>query len=171
MNLLLRRLLAGVIDYGIVLVYAGTLFLIVTSISHLNSALETSSPIIGQLIGLISLTLPVFFYFYQCEKGTQSATIGKRLTKVKLQQSGSVLKRNILKFLPWEMAHAGVHWLIFYSTNQIDIPVWVWICLITPQVVVLFYSLSIILSHGKYSLYDRWSETAIITTNHKKVAV
>ncbi len=170
MNLLLRRVLAGVIDYGIVLVYAGTLFLIVTTIPSLNRALETSNPIIGQLIGLISLTLPAFFYFYQFENGEQNATVGKRLTKIKLQQSGSVLKRNILKFLPWEIAHTGVHWLIFYSNNQIDIPVWVWTCLIIPQAVVSFYALSIVLSHGKYSLYDRWSQTAFITTNHKKVA-
>lgn len=161
MNLLLRRLLAGVIDYGVVLTYAGLLFLLVTSILSLESKLETSNPVFGQLIGFISLTLPVFFYFYWSENGKRQATIGKQLTNIRVQKHGSSLKRNILKFLPWEIAHTGVHWIYYYSNNNAEIPIWVWLCLLTPQIIVLIYFLSIIITKGEYSIYDKFARTKI----------
>ena len=162
MKLIQKRFLAGFIDYCIIISYAGILFLLVTTVHPIESMLKTSNPIIAQLIGFFTLTLPVFVYFYFFEKGAYQATIGKRITKIQVSSTGSILKRNLFKFLPWEIAHFGVHWIFFYSNNNIETPFWVWFCLITPQVVVFIYCISIIWSNGKSSIYDKCSQTSII---------
>lgn len=162
MKLIQKRSLAGFIDYCIIISYAGILFLLVTTFRPIENMLRTSNPIIAQLIGFFTLTLPVFIYFYLSEKGSHRATIGKRITKIQVSSTGSILKRNLFKFLPWEIAHLGVHWIFYYSNNNIETPFWVWFCLITPQAAVFLYCISIIWSNGKSSIYDKWSQTDII---------
>ncbi|WP_191859068.1 RDD family protein [Hanstruepera ponticola] len=162
MTLLLKRLIAGFLDYVVIGIYALALYVVVTSVAPLEALLKTSNPINGQLIGFITLTLPVFLYFYFSEKGSHRATIGKRITKIQVSSTGSILKRNLFKFLPWEMAHLGVHWIFYYSNKNIETPFWVWFCLITPQATVFLYCISIIWSNGKSSIYDKWSQTDII---------
>lgn len=123
------------------------------------------SPIEGQIVGFISLTLPVFLYFYLTEKSKAAATLGKRVLKIKvksLHSSGSIFMRNFIKFLPWEIAHVGGHWMGYYTNHAIDPPLWVWIVLIIPQLTVLYYMFSIVRTKGDSSLYDRIAGTEII---------
>ncbi len=122
---------------------------------------------IGQLIGFLILTLPVITYSYLTEKSVWRGTIGKRLQKVivltdQSKISRSILLRNILKYLPWEIAHTGVHWIVYYSSNSIETPIWVWVILILPQIVSVVYFISIVASKGKGSIYDRISMTSLI---------
>ena len=72
-----------------------------------------------------------------------------------------IVLRNILKYFPWELAHAGVYWIIYFESLHLETPLWIWILLIAPQIVVGIYFVSIILSGGRASLYDTISGTSI----------
>lgn len=104
------------------------------------------------------------------EKGKWKGTVGKRLMKIQVSTDDryatkNICIRNMIKFLPWEIAHTGVHW-IFHDTSQTDdIPYWMIMVLIMPQAMVLWYVLSIVLSKGKSGVYDRLAKTYITASN------
>lgn len=156
-----KRILAFGLDYLIIVVYGMALFGTASTIG-----VGSLSPLEGQLIGFITLTLPVYLYFYLMERSSLAATLGKRTMNISVQtdtenNSQRILFRNILKFLPWEIAHLGVHWIIYYSAVDINPPIWVWIALILPQVIVFGYILSIVFYKGKSSFYDKLASTRI----------
>ena len=162
-----RRIIAFILDYMIIAMYA-LLLLGITTILNLKDLIL--NPINGQLVGFVSLTLPVFFYFYLLEKGRAKATIGKRIMNLHVDSKTEntepkIFLRNILKFLPWEIAHVGVHWIIFFSKFENDIPIWMWFVLIVPQVMMFLYFVSIIVSGGESSIYDRIANTKIKYTS------
>ncbi|MDZ7755982.1 RDD family protein [Rhodohalobacter sp.] len=155
------RILAFGVDYLIIAVYAVALFGATTFLD-----VGKLSPAAGQLVGFLTLTLPVFLYFYLMENSSRAATVGKRVMNISVhtdseKSSQKVFIRNILKFLPWEVAHVGVHWVIYYSALDQSPPAWVWIALILPQVIVLGYLVSIVLSKGESSFYDKLASTRI----------
>ena len=166
----IKRIIAYFIDYLIVLTYIGILiFISVFLFDSLAKDTSFISPVKGQLLGFFTLTLPVFFYFYLSERGKYGATLGKRIMKLKVipvnpSQKKKVGLRNILKFLPWEIAHTGIHWLFYYYHQQIELPVWISILLILPQIIVFAYLISVVKSKGKSSLYDHFSETKIVSS-------
>lgn len=161
--LILKRFLAFSIDYLIIISYAVLLFIITQSLSNgLNLSLTSSKPIQNQLVAFFTLTLPVIIYSVLTERSSKKGTIGKRVMNICVEaKKGNILKRNILKFLPWELAHIGVHWIYFYETTNKESPIWVWVLLIVPQLIIIAYIISIIYSKGRISLYDRCSETII----------
>ena len=117
------------------------------------------------MLGFISLTLPVFLYFFLSEK-TKGASFGKRIMNLSVYSRSKgakprILLRNILKFLPWEIAHSGVHWIVFYSKYENHMPIWVWTLLIFPQIIMVAYLVSIFFSQGEDTIYDRISNTRI----------
>ena len=166
-KLIFRRLIAYCLDYIIIVMYALLLFGLTIILNLKELAL---TPISRQFLGFISLTLPVFLYFYLSEKGSHRATIGKRMMNISVfYESDStkprILQRNILKFLPWEIAHTGVHWIVFYSKYKNDVPVWVWILLILPQITIVIYLVSIVVSKGESSIYDKIANSKIKVTS------
>jgi uncharacterized RDD family membrane protein YckC len=161
---LINRILAWIVDFVIIVFYAFLLF-IVTQLFFEFSKGEIN-PYLGQLIGFLTLTLPVVAYSYLTERSKWKATIGKRLfnltvDKNELKTTKSVLLRNVLKYLPWELAHTGVHWIIYFESVDKEVPIWTWTILIIPQVIVFFYFVSIIFSKGQDSIYDRISGTRL----------
>ena len=163
-RLLIHRILAWTIDFGVIVSYAVLLFTVTSLIFQVKQVAQ--NPYFGQLIGFLTLTLPVITYSYLTEKSQLKATIGKRiLNLIVLTQENkttkSVLLRNVLKFLPWELAHTGVHWIVYYESIDIETPIWVLIILIVPQIMVILYFGSIILSQGESSIYDRISSTKL----------
>ena len=95
--LLKRRILAALVDYLIIVVYALVLFSITITLFPLEE-LSNNNPISGQLIGLLSLTLPVFLYFILMESSKYKASLGKLALNIKVNsKTGSVLKRNVFK--------------------------------------------------------------------------
>ena len=133
---------------------------------------QRPSPFIRHLIGFVTLTVPVFLYFYLAEKGKHHGTIGKRILGIYAkthagQSNKNILIRNIVKFLPWEIAHTGVHWIVFYSSQNIEPPIWIWFALIAPQVLVVVYMLSILISKGKTSIYDIIASTNIASPDNQ----
>ncbi len=173
-KLLQKRLFAFLIDYLLISLYAASLLgltlLIYKMIGHSPTAPD---PFVGQLVGFITLTLPVFAYFFITEKGKRKATIGKRKLKIQVETEAvnptrNVLVRNILKLLPWEIAHIGVQWVVYYSNNNAEIPFWTWAVLIIPQVAVVLYLFSILFYKGESSFYDKIAKTRIALTNEQK---
>jgi len=162
-KLIFRRFVAFCIDYVIIGAYIILLFS-VSQILELDDMIST--PINGQLLGFFSLTLPVFLYFFLSENGRSKATYGKRIMNISIcsnseKTNPKIFQRNILKFLPWELAHTGVHWIIFYSIYENYIPLWVWFLLITPQLIVIFYIFTIFISKGERSVYDDLSNSKV----------
>jgi len=168
-KLLIRRFIAFGIDYILILLYAGLLFLSSLLFQYLSAKqLSEPSPLKGQLIGFFLLTLPVFLYFLLSEKSKQKGTIGKRVSKIRVEMVGNkpaatqqLFIRSFLKFLPWEIAHTGVHWVLFYSRNNEQTPFWVYALLIVPQLAAIFYFITIILTKGNGSFYDKVAGTKI----------
>ena len=143
-NLTIKRIMAFGLDYLLGLTYGLLLYVVTIWIDP-----PVLTVLQGQLVGFLTLTLPVFLYFYGMEKSKYKGTIGKQLMgiSVRSDRAGNkgILTRNILKFLPWEVAHTGVHWIMYFSHKQMDTPVWVWVLLVLPQVVLLLYIVSIFL--------------------------
>lgn len=160
--LLKKRILAALIDYLVIALYGCILFNITIVIFPLEELSNNTNPINGQLIGFVRLTLPVFLYFYFMEWCHLKASLGKLALKIEVNsESGSLLKRNVLKFLPWEIAHIGIHWMFYYNSINMNEPFWVWVILILPQLIAIIYFVSIIYSKGTTSLYDRKAYTLI----------
>lgn len=171
MNILLRRCIAATIDYGIIAAYAVLLFLITGITASALGWKLSHEPFAGQLIGFITLTLPVVMYSYLTEKGKWKGTVGKKTQDIRVVTTGrkparNILVRNVLKYLPWEMAHTGVHWTIYYSGIDVEVPLWTWIFLILPQAIVLLYFITILRSKGRGSVYDKMAKTEIIYASH-----
>lgn len=160
MPLVLRRLLAFAIDYLIILVYAG----ILAGITLLITDPKPLHPVKAQLLGFFTLTLPVFLYSFLLERSARRATIGKRVMKLSVQFNTvtDVVQRNFLKYLPWEIAHTGVHWLMFYSWGELEIPLWVWIITYLAQILALVYFISLFKAKGTNTLYDFLAGTRLV---------
>jgi len=150
---LAKRVLAFAFDYVLVGLYAFGLYVLVT-MSGLDKSIGgfiAHAPFRGQLVGFLLLTLPVVFYFVSLEKSSQGATLGKRILRLRVlvdtrgRDAGkAVLIRNVLKFLPWEIAHFGVHQLMYFEGYEPETPLWVWTALILPQLVMFIYFVSMI---------------------------
>jgi uncharacterized RDD family membrane protein YckC len=161
---LIHRIFAWTIDFGIIVLYAVLLFTVTSLFFDFRQV--DLNPYFGQLIGFLTMTLPVFTYSYLTEKSKWKATLGKRILNLTVLTSGnrttkSVLLRNVLKYLPWELAHTGVHWIRYFETVGIETPIWTWVILIVPQIMVFIYFVTIILSKGQDSIYDKISGTRL----------
>lgn len=108
-----RRLAATAIDYG--LVGAAALGVLgVAQLLQVPRLLASPSPLAGQALGFVSLTLPATAALALAESGGGSP--GKRLTGLKMMgPSGghpsyrrSLVRTAAKVALPWEIGHAGV---------------------------------------------------------------
>ena len=165
-KLIYRRIVAFAIDYLVIIGYALLLFGF-TKILNLRDF--AFSPISGQLIGFASLTLPVFLYFFLMERGVSRATLGKRIMNISIElpsdnSNSKIFLRNVLKFLPWEIAHTGVHWIVYCSNSGNEVPIWVYLLLILPQIIMLVYFISMMITRGASSIYDNLADTRIKLT-------
>lgn len=162
--LTLKRILAFIIDYFIIITYAGLLFLSVWTIfSVLDKPIPTLGPVVGNILGLVTMTIPTFIYFYVFEIGKKQGTIGKQLVNLKVtaKSSSDIFKRLIMKLLPWEIGHVGVHWFIYYESMATQVPIWLWTINIIPQVMVVGYFVSMLLTKGTQTIYDQLAGTQI----------
>ncbi len=157
--MIVKRVIAGIIDYLVILVYA--FLLLLATISLFSVSDFSLSPIEGQLIGFLSLTLPVYLFHCLMEKSVRKATLGKRFMKLRVEGE-HIWLRNALKFLPWELAHTGVHWLIYFENQEIEPTLWAWLFPIGAQLLALIFYVSILLTKGSSSVYDKWAKTKVV---------
>jgi len=115
-SILIRRYTALLIDYLLLCIYAGALFLL----SPIVSSLFQKSAWQSELFGLILLVAPVFLYFFLFEASYLRATPGKLLLNIKVIKIDGTnfnyknsLVRSLIKFIPWEFAHFAIWQLVF----------------------------------------------------------
>jgi len=120
-DVLIRRFTALLIDYLILSIYAGALFLF----SSILSPLFQKSAWQSELLGLILLVAPVFLYFFIFEASYLKATPGKLIFHIKvIKIDGSNFSykdssiRSFVKIIPWEFAHFAIWQLVFSNGNS-----------------------------------------------------
>ena len=119
-GVIIRRFTALLIDYLLISIYAGILFLF----SPFVSPLFQSSAWQSEFIGLIFLVAPVFLYFFLFEASYLKATPGKLLFHIKvIKIDGTNFNyknsfiRSLIKFIPWEFAHFAIWQLVFPNSH------------------------------------------------------
>lgn len=165
-----RRLAALIIDFLLILLYACALFALTYLFTNGESV--QVSPYIGQLIAFVTLTLPVLGCFIYFEYTNKNGTPGKQLLKLKVVAHdgtapalSSVVIRNIVKLLPWEIAHAFVQALFYFLNSKQEAPAWVMAGLIFPQLLVFLYMLYPLLHKQGLGFNDVLARTKVVSIN------
>jgi uncharacterized RDD family membrane protein YckC len=169
-SIVYKRVKAFAIDYLIILLYVGILFLITLSVSRILSLNpERLSPFKAQLLGFTTLTLPVVLYFTLLERSKHAASIGKRKTRLQVVSSGGtkaalgqLILRNCIKFLPWEFAHFFVFRLFSFLRLDAQPPDWVLTGLVLSQGLAVLYLICLVVSKNNRSIYEWLSGTKVI---------
>lgn len=112
-TLVKRRLLALLIDYGVILLYLAALAMIMAIIYGLILAeIPQLSQASSHWISFLTTVLPVTLVFAWLEFKSPQASIGKQMMKLQVVYQNksylNALLRNFLKFLPWQIGHFGV---------------------------------------------------------------
>ena len=163
------RTLAFAFDYGLIFLYLVTLTVVGLIVNLVFPDIRSTlfaDPLSAELTGIIVLTLPVTLYFALFESSAWQATWGKRHRGLKVTRSNGerltrprALARNILKFVPWELAHACIWQISFVggeSSPLISIGfVLVWV-LVGANIVSLW------ISPRRQTLYDRLAGTCVV---------
>lgn len=123
---LLRRCAAFALDYVLIAAYLVVVFaagaLLRLAAPAAAAAPLFGDPLIAELTGFLTLTLPVSLYFVLTESSSAGATWGKRRMRLRVVTDGgerlglgrSAL-RTALKFVPWELSHALIWRFAFAS--------------------------------------------------------
>ena len=119
-NLALRRLLAFLVDYGVMVLFVTVVsvagFAIRSQLGVTSSGPPTfQQKLLGQALVFATMMLPIMLYFALSESSRWQATIGKRVLRLQVTDDHGgrppllrTLLRAVVKFAPWELAHTGV---------------------------------------------------------------
>jgi uncharacterized RDD family membrane protein YckC len=128
-RLAVRRIAAFMLDWLVILVWAGVLFTIVLIASG-GEVRAPSGPWRAQLLGFLTMTLPVAAYFTLCEASKFRGTPGKKAVGLRVVGAdgqrlglGAAVVRNLVKFLPWEFGHLVAQQAVF--STESGMPGWI----------------------------------------------
>lgn len=164
-----RRVGAYLIDYVVILLWIAALALMAEAgwVGLKGSGdmeFWARASLQAQAFGL--LTGPVILYFILCERSGWRGTIGKRLTNLKVEPASfpKIILRNILKFLPWEMAHTAI-WQgspmpLASEPNTLG-----WTLIVVSMGLCLLYIIGLFVGSGR-TLYDRIAGTRVQIKSH-----
>jgi uncharacterized RDD family membrane protein YckC len=157
------RIVATVIDVACMLPWIGVVaaagaVLWVTGVTH------SVDDIVGNVLGFVTLIVPITVTASGFEGSARHATPGKRLLRLTVERSigggpgfsRSLLRNGIKYALPWELAHTAVFALIG-STGHTE--AWVIIVLAAAYAVPIV-SLVLLLATGR-ALHDRVVRTTV----------
>jgi uncharacterized RDD family membrane protein YckC len=127
----IRRVIAFSLDWFVIAVWGAVLFAGIMIATGGRPA-RPETPWQAQLIGFLSMTLPVTLYFSLSESSNARATLGKRIVGLavsnddegRLSLSASLL-RNAVKFIPWELGHFVAQQAI--ASGDAGVPMGVWV--------------------------------------------
>ena len=160
----LFRFLAFVVDWSLILLWAGLLFVATVSIA---GGIPTSSggPLVGQAIGFVTMTLPVVLASAWFESSRWQSTPGKRLLKLRVEDAtgarlrfATALGRNAAKFAPWELGHFVAHRMM--AAGEEGPPLWLLGCSILAMTGPLWWVFA--LRMQGMTPYDRWSGSRVV---------
>ena len=157
-----RRLTAFVIDCSILALYAVILF----AFSPLLRPLFVQSANVAELTGFILLTLPFTLYFAISEASKWSASVGKKLMKLRVIDNKSTrrirfpqsLLRSAVKFLPWELAHFAIWHAFVFASNLQNVAIGA----LAVSYFLMFVYFVGLLRKPHRTLYDRISNTKVV---------
>lgn len=170
--MILKRIFAYLIDCAFIFLYAISLFGINYLIYYaLDKPLEVNDdPILGHVISFFTMTIPVFLYFFLLESSSKKkGSLGKQFMKLKIVNNSqrNVFTRVFFKLLPWEIAHFAMHWSMFYYSQNLETPIWAWVISFVPYVFVFIYMVTLILSKGATTIYDKIADTEVVKIENK----
>lgn len=160
-----RRLGAAVLDLWVVLAWAAVGGIVYSILRSLDRVPTT--PMASDVLGFLTLVLPVTVTLAAQEASRNQTTFGKRrLGFVVTSRAGDritfarSMARSGVKFLPWQLAHTGVFHMIAGSTD----PVFMGLA-IGAQVLVLG-DVAVMLVHPEHrAIHDLLAGTKVIDSN------
>ncbi len=170
-NLALRRLLAFLVDSGVMVLFVAVLsvagFAIRSQLGVTSSASTTfQQKLLAQALVFATMILPIMLYFAVSESSRWQATIGKRVLRLQVTDDHGgrppllrTLLRAVVKFAPWELAHTGV-WHVPgtpFVSEPAAFSYGIWI---TAMLLALWWFASIWLGDGR-TPYDRIAGTVV----------
>lgn len=121
-----------------------------------------SNPIGADLFAFATTILPVALYFAWTESSSSQASWGKRKRGIRVETSsgqrlslGRALSRNLLKLLPWQVAHTCLFHIPGWPLNTGTPPLWVSIGLVLVWILIGWNAWAIGASKSRTSPYDR----------------
>lgn len=160
----------GVFGYAVLLfgVAAGLMMLILGGLPDAGSM----DPWVGELIGIVTLTIPVALYFYLAESGSRQASLGKRVAKVKVTNTAglpatrrAVATRTIVKLLPWEIAHVCIHHAMSDSAAGRESGTWVMVGMVAANVLLMGNAMIVLFRQDRRGIHDLIAGTRICSVN------
>jgi uncharacterized RDD family membrane protein YckC len=173
-NLRLRTA-AFLFDYLIIVAYI--IVLIIVSVLLGSGPLRQqfqglfANPNSGEITAFVVLVLPVILYFALCESSSWQATWGKRKMGLRVINAqgerlsfGRSFVRSLIKFLPWELAHASIWRIPGWPLNPQTPPPIISAGLILVWVIVGAYLISMLMSKKHQTLYDMVAGSYVVLT-------
>lgn len=161
-----KRILAVFIDWLIIVAYAlcllGVMLLFYTFVLK---GFPKINELQGNLISFFSLLFPVLLYFIIFENSSKHASIGKRKMGLKLASTSGELQfwqpiiRNIIKFIPWQLAH-----MVLYNGFAHDnkATMFLWICIIGTYGIAIINVVCTLIRKDRRALHDLLAGTIVV---------
>lgn len=126
-------------------------------------------PAKADLMAFVLLVLPVVLYFTLAESSRHQGTPGKRRRGLQVVDAvgrrvgrGQALVRNVLRFLPWQLAHTAMFNIPGFPTEVRVIPAWSTALLVCAWLLVGVYLLGLTRLAGGRPLYDLLAGTRVV---------
>jgi uncharacterized RDD family membrane protein YckC len=170
-----QRILAFLLDYAIISIYLGVLFVVGFSLVRIGvlDSSPPSSPILADIIAFLLSVLPVTLFMALQEGSSLQATMGKRWRRLRVTtlSGGRVsmrraLVRSAVKFLPWQVAHTSLFHIPGWPTEVQFIPAGSLAGLILSQGAVVACILIILLSRSGRAPHDWIAGTRVVEEDH-----
>jgi uncharacterized RDD family membrane protein YckC len=162
---------AWMLDYLVILGY-----LIVLTAASLGTQLSPAAsvfssaltrPITAELVGFLTLTGPVILYFALCEASTWQATLGKRALGLVVVGAGGTrlpfgraIVREVVRFLPWEMAHALI-WPLALPPHKEPLALTIG-GFAAVYLLLIIYLISLFVGSEHRTIYDRLAGSRVL---------
>ncbi len=163
----LRRVLAFAIDWLVVALWAAALFGAVMVASDFHPP-RPAGAWTAQMVGFVTMTLPVTLYFALCESSPMQATLGKRALGLRVESGsgerlsvGTAVLRNAAKFAPWEFGHTVAQQAVY--SGEGGFPAWVWVPAAVAAAGPVWW-LAMLFTSGR-TPYDRWVGARVLKVN------
>jgi uncharacterized RDD family membrane protein YckC len=162
-----RRVAASMLDYLLIASYL--ILLSAASFGPLSSLLSSAltRPITAELVGFLTLTGPVILYFALTEASAWQATLGKRALRIVVVGPGGTrlpvgraMVREVVRFLPWEMAHALI-WPLALPPHKEPLPLTIGGFAVV-YLLVFVYLVSLFVGSQHRTIYDRIAGSRVI---------
>jgi uncharacterized RDD family membrane protein YckC len=131
-----------------------------------------ANPNSGEITAFLLLVLPVILYFALCESSSWQATWGKRKMGLRVINAqgerlsfGRSFVRSLIKFLPWELAHACIWRIPGWPLNPQTPPLIISAGLILVWFIVAAYLISLLMSKKHQTLYDMAAGSYVVLTH------